>query len=584
MKNKLGKLILDFLVKKKVKYVFILNGGAIAFLIDYFKDRKDIQYVCVNHEQAAAMMADAYSRVGPGFAATMVTSGPGATNLITGICCSWFDSISTMHICGQVNQSDLKRRGNNTINCRQIGFQETDIVSMTKGITKKSIQLNTSKNINKLLNNLYHLSTSDRGGPVLIDIPINFQKKDIEIDPIKSHPKKLYKKSYKINFNKFISLINNSVRPVFIIGAGIRLSKSERHFYKFIKKFDIPIVTTWGGFDILPFNFKNYFGNIGVYGQRAANLITQNSDLIITLGTRLDTRVTGSNLKTFAPKAKLLIVDVDKNELNKNRYSNKKFKIYSDLNYFFYKFNQGSFNSKKFLDWIKCCKKIENYMNTHVERKYKSKTTSPYNFFDLINKHSSKNAIFVLDTGAHLTWGMQTIKLKSNQRLISAFGNSPMGYALPASIGSYFANTSKQIICITGDGSLHINIQELHLVHKYNMNIKIFVLNNEGYGIIKQFQGLYLNGYYEGSEKGYTNPDILAIGKSYKIKTFVIKNNKSIETVLSKVMSYIGPAFINVIIDKNQTIEPKLEYGNSLDRLSPIISTKSYTDMMKKIL
>ena len=582
MKKKLGNLILDFLVKKKVKHVFILNGGAIAFLIDSFKHRKDISYVCVNHEQSAAMMADAYSRVGPGFGATMVTSGPGATNLITGICCSWFDSISTIHICGQVNQSDLKTSSKKNIHCRQIGFQETDIVSMTTGITKKSFQLNTSRNINKILNDLYELSINERGGPVLIDIPMNYQKKDIVIDSIKSLPKKISKKSYKINFHKFISHINNSLRPVFIIGAGIRLSKSEKHFYKFIKKFDIPIVTTWGGFDLLPFKFKNYFGNIGVYGQRTANLIVQNSDLIIALGTRLDTRVTGSNIKTFAPKAKLLIVDVDKNELNKNRYANKKLKIYSDLYHFFDKFNQRSFNLKKFSDWIIKCKQIANYINVHVKRKYISNTTSPYNYFDSLNEFSTKNAVFVLDTGAHLTWGMQTIKLKKNQRLISAFGNSPMGYALPGAIGAYFANTSKQIICITGDGSLHINVQELHLVHKYNMNIKIFVLNNGGYGIIKQFQGLYLNGNYEGSEKGYTNPDILAIGKSYKIKTFLIKNDKNIKIVLSKAMEYIGPAFINIVIDKNQTIEPKLEFGNPIDCLSPIISSKSYTDMLKK--
>ena len=584
MKKKIGSILLDYLIHKNVKHVFVLNGGAIAFLIDAFNNRNDINYICVNHEQSAAIMADAYSRSGPGFAATMVTSGPGATNLITGICCSWFDSISNIHICGQVNELDLKDRNLSTAKCRQIGFQETDIVSMTKNITKKSLQLKSVKNFISDLNSLYNISQSDRKGPVLIDIPMNLQKLSINNTLSKFLYKKKILKKYNLKLKSIINTIFKSKKPVLILGAGIRLSNSESELFIFLKKFNIPIVTTWGGFDIISHDYKNYFGNIGVYGQRAANIIVQSSDLIIALGTRLDTRVTGGNTKIFAPKAKKIIIDIDKNELNKNRYCNKLIKINSDLKYFLKEFNKCKINFFHYNTWVNNCLNMHLYISNNIQRKYKSIKSDPYNFFSALNKSVDNNSIYVLDTGAHLTWGMQQIKIKKNQRLFSAFGNSPMGYAIPASIGAALANKNKQIICITGDGSLHVNIQELHLIYKFNLNIKIFILNNDGYGIIKQFQSLYLDGHSEASTKGYSNPDILALGKSYKIKTFNIKNNAQINKVIKSTISYNGPAFVNINIDKNQTIEPKLEFGNSLENLSPIIEIKEFLRLKDLII
>ena len=277
----LGDSILDFLVEKKVKHVFVLTGGAISFVLDCFDKRKDIEYICVAHEQSAAMMADAYSRSGKGFASTMVTSGPGATNLITGICCSWFDSIPNIHICGQVNQFELKENNFSTKNCRQIGFQETNIVNISKEFTKKSVQLKKSKNLNKTLNLLYNNSTTGRPGPVLLDIPIDLQKqKLIKIKTQTLKTKKRFKIDLKLEkkIKKIFTYLVGSKRPVIIAGGGIRISKSENLFYQFISRLNIPIVSTWSGFDLLDFNHKNYFNTIGVYGHRSSNFIVQNSD------------------------------------------------------------------------------------------------------------------------------------------------------------------------------------------------------------------------------------------------------------------------------------------------------------------
>lgn len=581
----LGHNILDFLVKKKVKHVFLLTGGAISFVLDCFSQRKDIEYICVAHEQSAAMMADAYSRSGVGFAATMVTSGPGATNLITGICCSWFDSIPNIHICGQVNQFEIKENNNSTKKCRQIGFQETNIVNISKEFTKKSIQLKDSKKLNKTLNYLYDQSVMGRKGPVLIDIPINLQKEKI--------------KKIKINLNKskkiFISdttakkinlvykYLTNSQRPVLIAGGGIRLSESESLFYKLIKKLKVPVVSTWSGFDLLDFKHINYFNTIGVYGHRSSNFIVQNSDLVICLGSRLDTRVTGGNPKTFARDAKIISIDIDKNELNKKRGLNIDLKINLDLIDFFkifIKMYDNKLSKLNYINWIKKCYTWKKEFSFESERTFKTNKINAYKFIESLSDELDNKSIIIPDDGGHLTWTMQSFKIKKGQRLFSAFGNSPMGYSLPAAIGASIANPNKTIIAIDGDGSIQINIQELALVKNRNLNIKIFILDNNGYGIIKQFQNLYMDKRHVASDKGLPNPNLVSIAKAYKINTHIIASNKNVNKKIQNILKLKGPQFVLVKIDKNQIIEPKLEFGRPIEELSPELDKDTFLKNM----
>tara|TARA_B110000003_G_scaffold7549_1_gene7745 strand:+ start:129 stop:1931 length:1803 start_codon:yes stop_codon:yes gene_type:complete len=583
----LSDYVLKFFEKKNVKNVFTITGGAICFLMDAFSRNKNITYTSVAHEQAAAMMADSYSRLGPNFSATMVTSGPGATNLLTGIACSWFDSIPSMHICGQVNRHELTSFNKSTKKVRQVGFQETDIISMAKPITKFAYQLKNENEIKYILEKAFHISQTGRPGPVLIDIPMDLQRKKIIPDKLKS----FYLKKKPIKKQKLIKQIKDIIenfkkakRPVILIGGGIRISKTNKKLLTFLKKFNIPLVTTWSGIDSITHNAKNYIGSIGVYGSRSANFVIQNSDFVLSLGSRLDTRITGGVPKNFAREAIIASVDIDKNELNKNRGLKINIKINQSLIVFFSNFEKLSNNLiinkpdwlKKSIFWKKKYPIVlENYRN---QKRY----VNPYFFMEKLSNFLNKDEVVITDDGAHLTWTIQALKVLKKQRLFSAFGNSPMGYAFPASIGASIALNKKRIICIDGDGSIQINIQELQTMISNQLPIKIIIINNNGYGIIKQFQELYLNKRYEAvdSQKGVTNPNFLKIAKAYGIKYSEIKNNSNIDKVLSKAIKSKNAEFINVFVNPNQKIIPKLTFGSPLEDLSPLLSRQEFNENM----
>jgi len=582
-----AQYILKFLISKNVNNVFLITGGAISFIVDEFSRNKKIKYTCVAHEQAAAMMADAYSRSAKGFAATMVTSGPGAQNLITGMACSWFDSVPVMHISGQVNSFELSSTNKTTKKVRQVGFQETDIVSMVKPITKFAYQLKNPNEIKYILEKAFYLSKQGRPGPVLIDIPMNFQRIKINLKKLKSFkvPKKKIGKKVLKNIYEIKRLLKLSYRPILIVGGAIRMSKSTNDLEKFLNKIDIPIVTTWSGLDVIDYRRKNYIGCIGVYGSRAANFAIQNSDLILNFGSRLDTRVTGGKPKTFARSAKIVSIDIDRDELNKKRGLNVYLKINEDLKKFLVMFNSKlkNFTYSTNSEWKNICTEWKlRYPNVKKIYYKQKKYVNPYCFIEKLSNMLNKNDIIITDDGGHLTWTIQAFKVKKGQRVFSAFGNSPMGYALPASLGASIANNKKRIICIDGDGSIQINIQELQTMVANNLPIKIFIINNNGYGIIKQFQELYLNKRYEATvpNKGVTNPNFSKISYAYGINYTEIKNNIKIDKVLSKILSSKMPEFVNIIIDPNQKIIPKLQFGKPIEDLSPLLPRAEFRKNM----
>ena len=585
----LSDYILKFLISKNVDNVFLITGGAISFVVDAFSRNKKIKYTCVGHEQAAAMMADAYSRSSKGFGATMVTSGPGAQNLVTGIACSWFDSIPTIHISGQVNTFELSTNNKTTKKVRQVGFQETDIVSIVKPITKFAYQLKNPSEIKYILEKAYYYATNGRPGPVLIDIPMNFQREQINLQKLKSFsPTKI-----ETNFNdkilnqiyKIKEMMLHSKRPILVLGGGIRMSGANNELYKFLKIADIPVVTTWSGLDIIEYNNKNYIGCIGVYGSRAANFAIQNSDLVINIGSRLDTRITGGKPETFARAAKIVSIDIDKHELNKKRGLVIDLKLNTDIKKFLSIFNYRLKKFKFLADtkWKKMCLDWKE-LYPNVKRSYfkEKKYVNPYSFIDLLSNKLTHKDIIITDDGGHLTWTIQAFKIKKGQRLFSAFGNSPMGYALPAAIGACIANNKKRIICIDGDGSIQINIQELQTIIANKLPIKLFIINNNGYGIIKQFQELYLGKRFEASVaiKGVTNPNFKKISKAYGINYHEIKDNLSIERELNKILESKSPELVNIIINPNQKIIPKLQFGNPIEDLSPLLSRSEFKKNM----
>ena len=579
----LSDYVLDFLVKKKVKKVFLITGGAISFMVDAFSRNKKIKYISVAHEQGAAMMADSYSRLGPNFSCTMVTSGPGATNLLTGIACSYFDSIPSLHICGQVNTYEQQSSNKSTLNVRQVGFQETDIVNISKPITKFSYKLSNPNEIKYILEKSYNIATSGRPGPVLIDIPMDLQRVKINPRNLKSFKpekeKKIKKIDSKINF--IIRQLKKSKKPVIILGGGIKYAKAEKKLRIFLKKLEVPIVTTWSGVDLIDHSDKKYIGNIGVYGSRAANFTIQNSDLFLSLGTRLDTRVTGGVPKNFARKAKKIMVDIDRNELNKKRGLKIDYKVQDNVKNFIERFiNKNSHKISK-RKWLNRCFDWKNkYPLVQKNFAKDKKFVNPYILIDYLSKILSKRDVIIADDGGHLTWTLQAFKVKYGQKLFSAFGNSPMGYSLPASIGACIAKNKSRVICIDGDGSIQINLQELHTIDKLKLPIKILILNNNGYGIIKQFQELYLGKRFEASGKGVSNPNFRKISEAFNINYNILRDHKDLNK-LNRIISSKKPEIIEVMLKPNQKIIPKLQFGNPIEDMSPLLPRKEFFENME---
>ncbi|OGN05659.1 MAG: hypothetical protein A2831_00555 [Candidatus Yanofskybacteria bacterium RIFCSPHIGHO2_01_FULL_44_17] len=559
---KLTDYLAQYLVDRGVKDVFLITGGACAHIVDSLGKNKKISYVCMQHEQAAAMAAEAYSRVTQNIGVAVATSGPGATNLITGVCCGYFDSIPMLLITGQVNLWETK--GERKI--RQLGFQETDIIEIVKPITKFAAIIKDPEQIKYYLDKAFYLAKSGRPGPVWLDIPMNVQHAEIDPKKLKgfqpSELKEPVKTISSATIKKVISAIGKATRPVIIAGAGIKLGKAKKEFATFIKKLGAPVVSTWSGIDILPHNHPLYIGQFGVYGNRAANFTVQNSDLLISLGSRLDTRQTGGQPKTFAREAFKITVDIDKAELDK-QWVVADIPVHADVKDFLSEIN-SSLVSKKIQynkDWLKRCHAWKQKYPTVLPEYHEQKgSVNSYVFVKALSEKLPSKAIVVADQGGNLTWTIQAFGIKRGQQLFSAFGNSPMGYSLPASIGAAFANRKCPIICLDGDGGFQLNIQELQTIKHNKLPIKIFIMNNRSYGIIKQFQEVYFGARYEATAKetGYSAPNFLKIAKAYGIKTETIRNHGELAAKIKKVLNATGPVVCDVILDESQKLIPKL--------------------------
>lgn len=560
---KVTDYILDFLVAHNVTTVFGIQGGMISPLFDSFHGRKDIKYVCTQHEQAAAMAADGYARF-RGLGVAIATSGPGATNLITGIGCSYFDSIPVLCITGNVNTKEQK--GNSGV--RQRGFQETDIISIVKPITKYAYTINDPKDIQYRLERAIHYATSGRPGPVLLDIPIDVQMAEIDPDALMDyHPAKFVGIDNSDGIAKTVELIAGAKRPVVIYGAGARRARAE--LLQFIETTGIPCLPSWAALDLIPHSHPLFVSQFGVYGNRAGNLAVQNADLVIAIGTRLDTRMTGSH--GFAPKAKKVIVDIDICEAQKCKPD---VVIIGHAEDFLravksYISERWALVAPPYPKWHDC---IVAWKRKYRITSPESDRIQPLDFVRQLCTALPDDAIIVSDSGANLSWVHQTVEIRGTQRLFSAYGYSPMGYALPAAIGAHYA-TGKPIVAIMGDGAAQMNIQELQTLKHYNIPVKVFILNNRSYGIIKQFQEELFEGRYEATDdnSGYSVPDFHHVAEAYGLRTEHIYNPYTVKNFIERILAHSGPAIVNVEIDPTARIFPKTRFGDPLERQFPYL-------------
>ncbi len=564
---KLTDYIAEF-TAKIAEHVYVGQGGNIVHVLDSFSKRKDLKVIPSQNEQGAAIAADAYSRFDNNkIGVTATTSGPGMLNLMQGIACSFFDSIPTFHFVGAVVTKQLRK--NKKI--RQIGFQEMEVVDIVKPITKYAVLLKDKNMIRYELEKMLYYAKEGRQGPVLMDLPDDLQRSEINVKNLKGFkiPKKI-KKKFKFE-NKLLNLIKKSKRPLIIVGNGINRSKTKKELYKFIKKTGIPFATSWAAVDLFSSNHSMNAGTFGVAATRYGNFAVQNSDLLISLGCRLNTQVTGSNLKSFAPKAKKVLVDIDKNEFNKINGLKYDLKINFDLKDFFSKILSKIKKKNNYQEWINNFQKWKKKYPIIKENYYRQSTKcSPYIFFRMLSEQTGKDDVIIPDSSANLIWLMQSSNIRE-QKVFTALNHSPMGYSMPATIGAYLADKTKNVICTIGDGSIQMNIQELATISHFNFPVKIFVISNNGYGLIRQTQDTWLGGRRVGVDpsSGLGMPNLIKIARAYGIKTFEINNHNEMSEKIDKVINSKFPVLCCVKVDEKQKVIPKLEFGRAIHDMSP---------------
>jgi acetolactate synthase-1/2/3 large subunit len=540
--------IIETLYLNGIDTYFVITGGAIVPFINAISRNPKVNYYCFQHEQSAAMAAEGYYRSSGKTAGVVVTSGPGVQNILNGVCGCWYDSVPAFFISGQVNtKEDLS---NFKSKPRQTGFQEMPVAKLFEDVTKKSLHVPDLDQLEGVLKTLLTELKTPRYGPVLMDLPVNLQMSSIEDVNVNlvTHSRRVTPK-YDLSEH-----IYKSKRPVVIFGHGVKLAGAEKEAMEFIEKTEIPFLVSWGAFDICATDHPLRVGSPGVYGDRVSNYVIQNADLIISIGSRLDSRQIGGSGPMFSPNSKKIMVDIDAEEINKMPEKGVKIDIgiVSDAKNFFNSVIVGGYRDD-ITDEVRITLwkgNINQWKRKYGEEKTREGDSAVYDYLDGFFNDLPDDCIIIPDQGGNLVWTMQSAKLKKGQKLFTNFGNSSMGFALPCAIGAAIGS-GKKVYCIDGDGGFQMNIQELLTVKKYDLPIEIIILNNSGYGIIKQFQDSYFDSKYVATSKDEVfgdAVDFVKIAEAYGVKTLR-----------------------DIPIPETQKIYPKLEFGNSLENMTPYI-------------
>nr|QBP06727.1 hypothetical protein OlV7_gene33 [Ostreococcus lucimarinus virus 7] len=538
--------IIETLYLNGIDTYFVITGGAIVPFINAIAKNPKVKYYCFQHEQSAAMAAEGYYRSCGKIAGVCVTSGPGVQNILNGVCGCWYDSVPAFFISGQVNTAeDLS---NFVSKPRQTGFQEMPVADMFRDVTKESLHVPDVSKIKDILSELLISVKTPRFGPVLMDLPVNLQMSSVEgLHPFTVTSFK-YNQKHTYDISRYIK---DSKRPLVIFGHGVKLAGATKEALDFVEKNGIPFLVSWGAFDICRTDHPLRLGSPGVYGDRYANYAIQNADLLISIGSRLDSRQIGGNAALFSKHSKKIMVDIDDHEITKmgEKGINIDFRINENAKDFLQNVITGQVPNVE--QWLINLKLWKSKYGVEKDREGDS---AVYDYLrDLFDKIEN-DCIVIPDQGGNLVWTMQSAKLKEGQKLFTNFGNSSMGFALPAAIGAAIGS-GKKVYCIDGDGGFQMNVQELLTVKKYDLPIEIIILNNSGYGIIKQFQDSYFDSKYTATSKSDVfgdEVDFVKIAEAYGVKTLQ-----------------------DIPIPETQKIYPKLEFGNSLENMTPYIDFES---------
>lgn len=564
MKIRVVDYVAQFIKEKlNVDNIFMIAGGGAMFLNDGIAKHSELRAICNHHEQASAMGAVGYAKYTNGFAVVIPTTGCGGTNCITGLLDAWQDNVKVFFISG--NDKTTRTVHNSKIKLRQMGVQEADIVSIVSSITKYSVMITNAEEIAYHLEKAKFLAEVGRPGPVWIDIPQDIQGSFVESDNLthfkqESEAQNIKLKATDHELDKFINYLNQSKRPVIIAGNGIRLGNATVEFRQFIDKYKIPVVATYLGVDLLPSEHPQFIGRTGNKGDRAGNFAMQNSDLLISFGSRFSISSTGFDSESFAREAKIIAIDIDENEHKKNTVKIDTI-INADIKMFLLQLDSVLANKSDLANnsWAVTCEKWKKMWPIFIPE-YTDDTDgiNLYYFMDILNKNLKKDSVVVSDAGSAIFVTSQALMIKESQRYITSGAQADMGFTIPASIGVCVARNGKDVVGITGDGSFQMNIQELQTIVHHKIPIKLFIWNNNGYLSIRETQKRFFEGRLIGtdSSNGVSFPSIEKIAYAYGIKFCKISNSEELITKIPEVMSEKEAIICEIMCQQNQIIAP----------------------------
>jgi acetolactate synthase-1/2/3 large subunit len=557
---KVSDLIAQFLKEKDIKHVFGIIGSANSHIFDSISNLGFTEIICVHHEQAATMAMQTYYRTSGKISAAILTAGGGSINGLTGVMGAWADSIPGIVISGQENSRHIK----NYKDMRMWGIQGFDVAKMVKDITKYSSLVMNPTDALYELEKSHSIALSRRPGPVWLDFPMDVQGSSIDEHSSKkyipSEETKIIQSNLK-DLTTVLDLLKNSKRPVLWLGHGIRLSNSENLIYQLLDKVSIPVIVSWAGLDMLESSHPLNYGRAGVYGTRSANLIIQNSDLVISIGNRMSILMIGYEHSEFARAAKIVQVEIDQDEINKVK-DIVDYSIHSDASHFLNEFVENiSEHNYDFNNWIdKCNKTRKSYPLIGPEHADTNNYINSYQFMNKLSKKLRNEDVLVTDMGTGLLSGHQALELKKSNRLMTSTGLGEMGFGLPGAIGASFAKKDREIICLNCDGGMMMNLQELQTIDHHKLPIKIFIFNNDGYLMIKHTQKGLFKGRYTGTnnKSGVSCPDFLKVAKAFNMDYFSIKTWDDFDFKIDKILEAKGPVICDIFMDPEQFFHPKL--------------------------
>lgn len=550
--------IANFIYDQKVNHVFMLSGGGSIYLDDGVACHKKLKHICVRNEASAPMMAEAYAKITGNLGAVYVTTGPGGANAVSGLAEAWVDSAPVLIISGQVQRSHTSYNAK-VKNLRTLGVQEINIIEIVKSITKYAEMVNDPADIRYHLEKAVYLAKSGRPGPVWLDVPLDVQQAMVEEDEIKGYsPKRTAaaNKDLDASVERILELLKSAKRPIIVAGQGVRIAGAIDEFKKLLQYLDIPVIFSRLGQDILPFSHKNNFGHGGMKGLKYTGLIMKQSDLVISLGSRLAIPFIGTDLDAFSQDAKIVMIDIDEAELKKpaaNIHMSIKANVKDVITKLLDKVYRIDLPDYK--NWHQLC---ENYKNSHplITAEHKRNPIDLYYFISRLDALSEENDIFVSDAGSSYYVAGQALRFEKNQREITSGAFASMGLSIPLAIGCSTAKKDARILAITGDGSLELNIQELKTMSFYKMNIKLFVINNGGYVSIRNTQDAVCAGRYINSDQAGCDEvlDFQKVSAAFDLPYALIDKYEEIDDKILEIMALKGPVFVEVVCDNNQKI------------------------------